>query len=342
MRSVFWLLVLLLVPSQAIAHMMFPSPPQPVPLQVPNCAMQLMGIANNVHYWVTGACPLTPNGPTGFGQTMKLVPTGCCMDPMDPDPMNAKKCCSTVALVSTLGAGALVAKVGGFELTACSLPESTPQELDNKLREIIKECKRIDKYLKKLTKIGNSEISGDRRILIAVWQNYIASLISYLEDPDPSADPVVTRVYNYCNTVVEAFRKHEANWSTPTLKPGNGKPASVRDESLTSLLAADAVIFVPEPGVTHFSSSDKVWEIKVNDLPGNTSKTVYFKTFTYWKTDEGPLKAAQFGMQVSGPGTSNPQKAKFKDRNTYGHKIASNDESQLFLVSSFDDLSVAP
>jgi hypothetical protein len=315
--------------------MTFPGPPPVAPPPVPNCPMQLMGIANNVYYWVTGVCPITPSGPTGFGQSMSSVPTGCCAD----------QCCSPVFPVTKPGTGAMVKKVGGFELQACARPESTPQELDDKLREIIKECKKLDKYLKKLSKAGNSEISDDRKDRIDVWKLYLTDLIAYLEDSHPSADPIVTRVHNYCTIAVRAFREHEANWSTPTLKPTNGKPSSVRDVSVASLLPADNVTFVPEAGVTHYPSSDKVWEINVKDLPGSTSKTVYFKTFTYWKTDEGSLKAAQIGIQVTGPGstpgTKNPQKAKFKDRNTYGHKIASDDDSQRFLVSSFDDLSVA-
>lgn len=337
MRKLFWLLLLiLLVPSSASGQgpVPFPGPPAPDPPTVPNCPMQLMGIANGVHYWVTAVCPLTPDGPTGFGQSMTSVPTGC--KELDPT-----QCCSPVLLLSGDSPGKSIRKTGQFELQACAMPGSTPAELEDKLKEILKESKKLEKYLQKLTKPGNTEISPERKNRIEIWKLYLGNLITYLEDSHASADSTAVKVQNYCTDVISVFRMHETAWSTATLKPTNGRASAVKDDLLDVQLSADDVIFVPEAGVTHNAGSDKVWEVTVKDLPGAASRTVYFKTFTYYRTSEGPLSAAQIGVQVTDPGTSTPKKAKFKDRNSFGHKLASNDDSQLFLVSSFDDLSVA-
>jgi hypothetical protein len=313
-----------------------------------------MGKANGIWYWATQTCkaPFT----TGSGQTTSEVPTGCtngvCNHSISAAMMPVMQPVQKELNVET----------GGFPLSACSLPQDTPAEIDEKLKAIIEESKQLQEYLLKLEQFP-LELTVDHLKRIQCWRAYLCCLIAYLEDASPGADPPEKKIANYCTSaegrksVVETYREHEAAWSITFVDGARGRAFILDRQQKAPLVSAEQVLIEKGPG---FIVIDKgVYEVTVGnlkadppddkkpdslskgELPAYISKTVYFRTFTFQKADDSRVYS-NVGFQVLDPGTFTAKPAKITNRNTFGHLIQADPGSAFFLVSSVDDLSIAP
>ena len=335
-RTIWLMLLMLTVPTRISAQPMpYPSPPTPNPVILPNCALMLMGKANDIYYYATGTCPPTPT--LGYGQsTTECLAFGCtgamCNCQVRPALPDGK-----------------LREPGHCALSDCSALPADPQQ---KLTKIISECKTLEKYLKKVRK--SPEITPSHKDRVQQWETYLGKLIPYLEDTIVGADPAQKKTDNYCTSnnsveprirsVPEAYQEDEAAWSTPVVV-FSGKTGHVPDESQTKTkLPGDAVPmtagadskFEPERTSTN---KEICLEVEVKDLKDNTTTTVYFKPFTIRSTTN-PNVYMQVGIQVLNPGSLAVRKATIADRNKFGHKLIF--AGKPFLVSSVDDLSIAP
>jgi len=354
MKQVFWMLLLLAVPSELMAQIEFPPLPPPPPLTLPDCPERFMGKANGIWYWVTQTCttPLL----SGFGQSGREMQTGCagevCIDPI--------MLVATHVLQSEQKDNDVEAR--GFRLTACGLSQDTPAELDEKLKAILEESRQLDRYLLRLEQ-SPDELTVDHVQRIQCWRAYLCCLIAYLEDTSPGADSPEKKIANYCTStpdrrsVLETYRQHEAAWSTTFVDGISGRGFLLDRMQKGPLVSADMVVIEKAPGFIVIDNG--VYEVTVgrlrpnrqddneadtakkDNVPEYASKTVYFRTFTFQKAND-PRVYSPVGIQVSDPGRYKPRPAKITNRNTFGHLIQASPGSAFFLVSSVDDLSIAP
>lgn len=326
MKRMAFVLLLLALSSQVSAQTPPPLPPIPTPLPLPNCPQIGYGNVNGIYYWGTSRCPSTVV--VGFGQTAGEVEKGC-------NSMNTSQCNSPIFPIVPLTRGE---KLGQYELTACTEPEGTQAERDQKLQKIVNECERLARHLTKLT--GKSdEHSLDHLRRLTVWRNFLPSYIKYLRT---STDSVESKIESYCRSTasrksfITAFREHEAVWSVSYLDLGRpSKRAHILNKQQSgSLVSADAI--VPSPSIYATVMNIQVYKVEGPDIPGGE---IYFKVYTF-QEKANPGNYIHYGVQVYNAGSYTPIAGILQNRNNYGHVLSDVSGSAVYLVSSVTDLSV--
>jgi hypothetical protein len=283
---------------------------------MPSCAIYLMGIVGDTHYWATSTCPISQFW--GYGVT--------------PAPLANYGCNETGCL-------------GGVQ----PLLKTKVNKLEAGDIEAAKTfCRDRLAYLNKL--IASSQVEnagpGSRKPRLRVWLVATQKAFDYLERNTNHSDAEKLAWFNSAYAVHDM--EHQQAWSHVMIH----RNTNPRTPHLVNQVLLDqqqqSRTYDPEIEFTRgkFNGTIENMLIVKARFSGNPDP-VYFKLFEFRAGDENAESFTHslfIGVQISEP--ANPGEAvpcAIVDRHQHAHKIkvtSGNLRNQEFLVSSFDSLEI--
>jgi len=313
MRTLFWLLILMGVPSQLSAQEM-PFMPDPPSMGLPNCPVHLMGTSNGIFYYATSDCS---SGTSGYGQSTTDL-TGmlsCCVG------SECKPGCQVTPTFSgTSGSGLK---------TMSSLPTCDPKTMT--LQEAVDQCQARLDYLDTLS--THPEVANRTKGRISGWRGRVQAMLNYLNN---NGQPEADRISNYCTKFVPKDAIHEYYWSHAVLELQSRKQV-ISGIPQPSLPLQSEVLFDAK-GSGASPKLGPLLKINVTSLQGG-NKTVFFQTIVV--TDGA--RNFRIGLEVDPTGVTEVGEAKFVDRHKHGHLIQATsgpNPGVRYLVSSYTNLEI--